>query len=193
MGIGMGLKGACVPIFAAENAPAVIRGALVMSWHAIPFPLEWGPLADDGDAGKCGPHSESCLASARIWPSSMPERLPGACKLVPRSSPLSLSPSASTSARSRPVGTSRRGDTRMLTAPSRDSATLSSKRLGRLIGSYRGPPRAPLTLLAVTCTTSTPSCRLRPPSLAEATTRPDSSSSSPFPVSAEPPWQPSRS
>ncbi|KAI5858782.1 hypothetical protein BZA05DRAFT_382426 [Tricharina praecox] len=33
MGIGMGLKGACVPIFAAENAPAVIRGALVMSWQ----------------------------------------------------------------------------------------------------------------------------------------------------------------
>ncbi|KAA8903839.1 hypothetical protein FN846DRAFT_953338 [Sphaerosporella brunnea] len=33
MGIGMGLKGACVPIFAAENAPAAIRGALVMTWQ----------------------------------------------------------------------------------------------------------------------------------------------------------------
>lgn len=33
MGIGMGLKGATVPIFAAENAPARIRGALVMSWQ----------------------------------------------------------------------------------------------------------------------------------------------------------------
>lgn len=33
MGIGMGLKGATVPIFAAENAPAIIRGALVMSWQ----------------------------------------------------------------------------------------------------------------------------------------------------------------
>ena len=33
MGIGMGLKGATVPIFAAENAPAPIRGALVMSWQ----------------------------------------------------------------------------------------------------------------------------------------------------------------
>ena len=32
-GIGMGLKGATVPIFAAENAPAQIRGALVMSWQ----------------------------------------------------------------------------------------------------------------------------------------------------------------
>ena len=33
MGIGMGLKGSTVPIFAAENAPAPIRGALVMSWQ----------------------------------------------------------------------------------------------------------------------------------------------------------------
>lgn len=33
LGIGMGLKGATVPIFAAENAPARIRGALVMSWQ----------------------------------------------------------------------------------------------------------------------------------------------------------------
>ncbi|KAF2456049.1 hypothetical protein BDY21DRAFT_55132 [Lineolata rhizophorae] len=33
MGIGMGLKGSSVPIFAAENSPATIRGALVMSWQ----------------------------------------------------------------------------------------------------------------------------------------------------------------
>ncbi|KAI7231277.1 MFS transporter [Hortaea werneckii] len=33
MGIGMGLKGSSVPIFAAENSPAKIRGALVMSWQ----------------------------------------------------------------------------------------------------------------------------------------------------------------
>lgn len=33
MGIGMGLKGASVPIFAAENSPATIRGALVMTWQ----------------------------------------------------------------------------------------------------------------------------------------------------------------
>ena len=33
MGIGMGLKGSSVPIFAAENSPARIRGALVMSWQ----------------------------------------------------------------------------------------------------------------------------------------------------------------
>lgn len=29
----MGCKGATVPIFAAENAPAAIRGALVMTWQ----------------------------------------------------------------------------------------------------------------------------------------------------------------
>ncbi|KAK5221111.1 hypothetical protein LTR72_006670 [Exophiala xenobiotica] len=33
MGIGMGLKGATTPIFAAENSPAAIRGALVMTWQ----------------------------------------------------------------------------------------------------------------------------------------------------------------
>lgn len=33
LGIGMGLKGSTVPIFAAENSPARIRGALVMSWQ----------------------------------------------------------------------------------------------------------------------------------------------------------------
>ncbi|PSN65094.1 sugar transporter-like protein [Corynespora cassiicola Philippines] len=33
LGIGMGCKGATVPIFAAENSPAAIRGALVMTWQ----------------------------------------------------------------------------------------------------------------------------------------------------------------
>lgn len=33
LGIGMGAKGATVPIFAAENSPAQIRGALVMGWQ----------------------------------------------------------------------------------------------------------------------------------------------------------------
>ncbi|KAG6247351.1 hypothetical protein E4U48_004181 [Claviceps purpurea] len=33
MGIGMGAKASTVPIYAAENAPASIRGALVMSWQ----------------------------------------------------------------------------------------------------------------------------------------------------------------
>jgi hypothetical protein len=33
LGIGMGAKGSTVPIYAAENSPAPIRGALVMSWQ----------------------------------------------------------------------------------------------------------------------------------------------------------------
>lgn len=33
VGIGMGVNGSSVPIFAAENSPAAIRGALVMSWR----------------------------------------------------------------------------------------------------------------------------------------------------------------
>lgn len=33
LGIGMGAKGSTVPIYAAENSPANVRGALVMSWQ----------------------------------------------------------------------------------------------------------------------------------------------------------------
>ncbi|ODN80979.1 hypothetical protein L202_03089 [Cryptococcus amylolentus CBS 6039] len=33
LGIGMGLKGATVPIFNSENVPASVRGGLVMSWQ----------------------------------------------------------------------------------------------------------------------------------------------------------------
>ncbi|KAM0546743.1 hypothetical protein ACHAPJ_010671 [Fusarium lateritium] len=33
LGMGMGLKEVTVPVYSAENAPAVIRGALVMSWQ----------------------------------------------------------------------------------------------------------------------------------------------------------------
>lgn len=33
LGVGMGLKEVTVPVFSAENAPAAIRGALVMSWE----------------------------------------------------------------------------------------------------------------------------------------------------------------
>ncbi|KAH7169942.1 hexose transporter [Dactylonectria macrodidyma] len=35
LGIGMGLKEVTVPIFSAENSPANIRGALVMSWQVF--------------------------------------------------------------------------------------------------------------------------------------------------------------
>jgi sugar porter (SP) family MFS transporter len=33
LGLGMGAKASTVPVFAAENSPAVIRGALVMTWQ----------------------------------------------------------------------------------------------------------------------------------------------------------------
>lgn len=33
LGLGMGCKGSTVPVFAAENSPTAIRGALVMSWQ----------------------------------------------------------------------------------------------------------------------------------------------------------------
>ena len=33
LGLGMGCKGSTIPIYAAENSPAAIRGALVMSWQ----------------------------------------------------------------------------------------------------------------------------------------------------------------
>lgn len=35
MGIGMGVKASTVPIYAAENSPPAIRGALVMSWREL--------------------------------------------------------------------------------------------------------------------------------------------------------------
>lgn len=44
MGIGMGIKASTVPIYAAENSPAAIRGALVMSWR------EYAPLWCCGNA-----------------------------------------------------------------------------------------------------------------------------------------------
>ena len=33
LGLGMGAKASVVPIYAAENCPAAIRGGLVMSWQ----------------------------------------------------------------------------------------------------------------------------------------------------------------
>lgn len=33
MGIGMGIKASTVPVYAAENSPAPVRGALVMTWQ----------------------------------------------------------------------------------------------------------------------------------------------------------------
>lgn len=33
LGVGMGAKASVIPIYAAENVPALIRGGLVMSWQ----------------------------------------------------------------------------------------------------------------------------------------------------------------
>ena len=33
LGIGMGTKASTIPVFAAENSPASIRGSLVMGWQ----------------------------------------------------------------------------------------------------------------------------------------------------------------
>lgn len=49
MGIGMGIKASTVPIYAAENSPAIIRGALVMSWRE--FPYLPGPTSFEMNAG----------------------------------------------------------------------------------------------------------------------------------------------
>ncbi|EPS44823.1 hypothetical protein H072_1179 [Dactylellina haptotyla CBS 200.50] len=45
LGIGMGSKGSTVPVFAAENSPAAIRGSLVMTWVSIMDGL-WGTCAN---------------------------------------------------------------------------------------------------------------------------------------------------
>ncbi|KAG9944492.1 MFS transporter, partial [Aureobasidium melanogenum] len=52
LGTGMGLKEVTVPIFSAENAPAVIRGALVMSWQMwVAFGIMLGFSANLAVAG----------------------------------------------------------------------------------------------------------------------------------------------
>ena len=47
LGFGVGCKGSSVPIYAAENAPAAIRGALVMSWQMwVAFGIFLGFIAN---------------------------------------------------------------------------------------------------------------------------------------------------
>lgn len=57
MGVGMGAKASTVPIYAAENAPAAIRGALVMSWRLCPFSLAM--CSSSNCLQRCGLRSES--------------------------------------------------------------------------------------------------------------------------------------
>ncbi|KAF9875214.1 hypothetical protein CkaCkLH20_07480 [Colletotrichum karsti] len=52
LGVGMGLKEVTVPVFSAENAPANIRGALVMSWQLfVAFGIMLGFSANLAVAG----------------------------------------------------------------------------------------------------------------------------------------------
>lgn len=63
MGIGMGVKASTVPIYAAENSPAAIRGALVMSWREFSLilsTLQRGQLTNESQ--KCGRRSAFCSA-----------------------------------------------------------------------------------------------------------------------------------
>jgi MFS family permease len=54
LGIGMGAKASSVPIFAAENSPAAIRGALVMTWQMwVAFGIFLGTCANLA-VGKAG-------------------------------------------------------------------------------------------------------------------------------------------
>lgn len=47
LGIGMGLKEVTVPVYSAENAPAIIRGGLVMSWQVwTAFGIFMGTVAN---------------------------------------------------------------------------------------------------------------------------------------------------
>ncbi|KAF4505915.1 hypothetical protein G6O67_007815 [Ophiocordyceps sinensis] len=55
LGIGMGLKEVTVPVFSAENSPAIIRGGLVMSWQVwTAFGIFLGTCANLV-VGKMGP------------------------------------------------------------------------------------------------------------------------------------------
>ncbi|KAI1435588.1 sugar transporter-domain-containing protein [Xylaria sp. CBS 124048] len=55
LGIGMGIKASTVPIFAAENSPASIRGALTMTWQMwTAFGIWLGTIANLV-VGKVGP------------------------------------------------------------------------------------------------------------------------------------------
>lgn len=100
LGIGMGSKASTVPIYAAENCPASIRGGLVMSWQMwtafgifLCVNVSVALLYSDRLAGD----------SAPIWLCSRLERLHGACNLVLHSSLLCHWSWVSTSAQVRIV------------------------------------------------------------------------------------------
>ncbi|KAI1818972.1 sugar transporter-domain-containing protein [Xylaria intraflava] len=55
LGVGMGVKASTVPIFAAENSPAAIRGALTMTWQMWTAFGIWLGTAANLVVGKVGP------------------------------------------------------------------------------------------------------------------------------------------
>ena len=60
LGIGMGIKASTVPIFAAENSPASIRGALTMTWQMwTAFGIWLGTVANLV-VGRVGPIAWRC-------------------------------------------------------------------------------------------------------------------------------------
>ena len=93
MGIGMGLKGSSVPIFAAENSPAKIRGALVMSWQMwTAFGALLSRKIHAARRGDADIEQESSSDFAPISPSTALATSPGGCKSDLHSFLQSLSP-----------------------------------------------------------------------------------------------------
>lgn len=97
LGIGMGAKGATVPIFAAENSPAQIRGALVMGWQLwTAFGIFLGTAAnvvlkDTGDIawrlqlGQSSPPSSCCIVDLALASAFLPAVLLLAIYVCPES------------------------------------------------------------------------------------------------------------
>lgn len=72
LGIGMGVEGSTVPIFAAENSPAAIRGALVMSWRKYAQNITTCDSMLTHRYQSCGLHSEFVSEPARTLSSAGP-------------------------------------------------------------------------------------------------------------------------
>ena len=79
LGIGMGSKASTIPVFAAENSPAAVRGTLVMGWQLW---VAFGILMWVGDIGRVILQQLICWClgvSVPIWHSIKLVTLRGAC------------------------------------------------------------------------------------------------------------------
>lgn len=82
LGIGMGAKASTVPVFAAENTPASIRGGLVMSWQMwVSTNLSIQPR-HFVTYNATRPHSVSSSDVPPTWFCSKLAPLHGVCSLV---------------------------------------------------------------------------------------------------------------